>query len=66
MNAGTMIFFIYPLHLGGDKYFIEVFKKGIRKVDEVQRNLEKTKIKILEYYCFFHGRLKIKYLYLNK
>lgn len=49
--------FIYPLHLGGDRFNIVVYNKHSSNVDDVVRNLDKTKKKILEYYKFYHEKL---------
>lgn len=49
--------FIYPLHLGGDRFNIVVYNKYSSNVDDVVRNLDKTKKKILEYYKFYYEKL---------
>ena len=49
--------FVYPLHLGGDRFNIEVFRKDKRNVDEKIYNQVKAKKKVLEYYKFFYNNL---------
>ena len=51
--------FIYPLHIVGDRFNIEVFNKERRDIDVEIYTQDKAKIKILEYYKFYYNKLVI-------